>query len=358
MKMRSTPLRLPVELAGMAVAFWLCVASGKDDGTSSAPPTGGYDASYTPSYDSGTKATCSQSSECTGWVPGNLCAARVECVSGSCVHLPGIDCSALVATDGVPCRIGACVASTGQCFLGSAPDGAACQVSGCGNVAGTCFGGACFPAPGTGCDDQDPCTVDVCAGGACQHSPAADGSPCQSDDGCVSDATCTAGVCGGGKPKVCNDNNPCTKDECHPPGGCVFQLIPATPKVSCEDGNTCKGPDYCNGGGICASEWFNNAEGSKCDPHDVCSTASTCQNGQCQPTTSGGVLAALADGTPCPYKVSEYAACFKDMGLCSAGRCTAVPLTDGEDCPFCSCPSCVTPPKTPGHCYKGVCECQ
>ena len=104
------------------------------------------------------------------------------------------------------------------------------------------------------CNDQNPCTVDVCNDqGVCEYLPLSEGectdnnacteadkcktglcigvpkncddsNPCTDGDGCVS------GDCVPGQPLVCNDENPCTADTCDSTaGGCVFAPQTGTP---------------------------------------------------------------------------------------------------------------------------------
>lgn len=48
----------------------------------------------------------------------------------------------------------------------------------------------------------------------CTILPIADGEPCDDGKFCTVDETCTSGVCGGGKPRDCSDDSPCTIDTC------------------------------------------------------------------------------------------------------------------------------------------------
>src|SRR5256886_8307355 len=51
--------------------------------------------------------------------------------------------------------------------------------------------------------------------------------------------TCQAGVCTGGTPLGCNDNNACTTDSCDPATGC--RNVPVVNGTPCGDGNVCNG---------------------------------------------------------------------------------------------------------------------
>jgi YVTN family beta-propeller protein len=51
---------------------------------------------------------------------------------------------------------------------------------------------SCTGALVAACDDGNPCTTDVCQGGACGHALVRDGTPC---DACDADRTCAGGAC-------------------------------------------------------------------------------------------------------------------------------------------------------------------
>jgi len=77
------------------------------------------------------------------------------------------------------------------------------------------------PTCGGGCDDGDPCTVDECSDGRCHFTPTlcgtreppADGGDEAPDASASEDAGPTDVSC------ACDDGNPCTIDECVD-GGC------------------------------------------------------------------------------------------------------------------------------------------
>jgi cysteine-rich repeat protein len=87
-----------------------------------------------------------------------------------------------------------------------------------------------FTCHGSGeCNDENPCTDDICTDGGngklCSHVPATgpcdDGNPCTTDDRCGMDGLCT------GEPVGCTDEDPCTRDFCDPAaGGCVSEPLP------------------------------------------------------------------------------------------------------------------------------------
>src|SRR5439155_7887586 len=151
---------------------------------------------------------------------GNLCTTGDTCRSGACQGGGATQCDDLNV-----CTADSCVPATGckhdaiscddhnPCTLG--PD--TCDASrGCQH--GTlkpCPGQVCDPATPNGdcvqkpcspdgdnkaCDDQNPCTKDVCASGLCQSTAVADGSACDDTDLCNGHETCQGGVCMSGPP--------------------------------------------------------------------------------------------------------------------------------------------------------------
>ncbi len=152
----------------------------------------------------------------------------------------------------------------------SGPPSLECQTDVCGNGVvesgelcdppGT--GGGCSPgfvcnhdctacvAPcstGADCDDGDPCTADTCdsagAGFVCDHMPLT-GPACDDGRPCTTNDVCRNGICVGGPPPDCDDQNSCTGDHCTSVGGafvCQHDAI-AGP---CDDGNRCTTGDTC-----------------------------------------------------------------------------------------------------------------
>jgi len=75
------------------------------------------------------------------------------------------------------------------------------------------------------CNDNKPCTVDICVNGHCKHI--------DNDALCNDNNACTTDKCEGGNCKYkavkCDDKNKCTTDKCEPATGCVFTLIVPCP---------------------------------------------------------------------------------------------------------------------------------
>ena len=102
------------------------------------------------------------------------------------------------------------------------------------------------------CDDGDPCTADACVNEECAYTPLADDTPCGDADACNGVETCQAGECVTRPPPNCDDGDPCTRDECVPPGICVQNRVckprPAGGRGACRVGVVGVGTHACEDG--------------------------------------------------------------------------------------------------------------
>ncbi len=97
--------------------------------------------------------------------------------------------------------------------------------------------------------------------GQCQAGDATDGEACDDGNLCWTERSCSAGKCGGGKPKSCDDSNPCTDNLCDKTKGCV-----ATPNTApCDDGDNCTADDLCDAGSCKAGKNTCNPTGTETD---------------------------------------------------------------------------------------------
>jgi MYXO-CTERM domain-containing protein len=157
----------------------------------------------------------------------------------------------------------------------------------------------CRPASGLNCEDGNPCTSDApdCTTNppSCPHTPT-DGS-CGTGNLCLVGQTCQNGTCGGGTMQNCNDDNPCTADECDPTKGCTH--TPGNNGNDCNDGNPCTTDDVCMAGDCvgepvecvalddCHEAGTCDADTGSCDdprkPNGSdCGRTGTCQSGRCE----------------------------------------------------------------------------
>ncbi|MEK7672420.1 MAG: hypothetical protein AAB373_00905 [Patescibacteria group bacterium] len=244
---------------------------------------------------------CRENGNCAG--SAIFCANDQQCLDSYCE--PGIGCITDPAQgpcdDGDACTIGdICAAET--CSPGldalACNDNNACTTDSCKPVNG------CEFETGVDCDDQNPCTTDSCnpTSGQCSNMPNA--LLCQDGDACTENDQCSGGQCEAGFPLLCNDQNPCTLDQCSSITGCNFSdFLPGI----CNDGN---------------SETVGD----------------TCQFGECK-----GELASCDDGDPCT----------KDTGI-PGNQCAHSPVdcNDGKECTTDSCEGlgCVNAP------HAGACD--
>ena len=373
---------------------------------------------------------------------GAPCTIADKCKSGKCLGSP------LVCNDGNPCTSDQCDPGTGQCSAQPVGDGQACN-DGDGCTSGdSCKGGKCLgkgyqdtllcddsnpcttdgcappsgcfhlPKGAIGCDDGDSCTIlDVCGGGQCQGQamPCGDGNPC-SMDSCAGgncqhvdfvgpcddgDLCTTATLCAGGKcagvAVNCDDANPCTNDICQSASGCKHLALPGgTP---CDDGLSCTNQDQCDGGSCKGVDkcigCTNDLQCLELQPADPCEGKVRCVDSfkgkvcALDPTT---VIVCAGDGDPCSSHFCDPAkgSCktkLSSEGLkckspdkcviassCSAvGKCVGQPLVcdDGKPCtvdacdPKWGCSHAARPDGSPcsggtclpaGKCMGGGCE--
>lgn len=138
------------------------------------------------------------------------------------------------------------------------------------------------------CNDDDPCTMDECqpADGSCTFVPKEDGMDCEFEG--------EAGVCEQGQCQVnecqtdadCNDNNLCNGVEiCSENGACV-----PSPGLNCDDQNPCTE--------------------DACDPEAGCTNTPANENQQCEGPDGSGICQAGACET-----LSLYTAGHGELGI-------------------------------------------
>ncbi len=271
--------------------------------------------------------------DCSGVVDDNvsLCDDGVECTedrcdaaTGACLNPPtpeGCD-------DQNPCTVDTCDAAAG--CVNEPADGADCDDGDACTDGDTCQGATCAGVArevcchlDADCDDQNPCTTDVCnlGGGDCAHlSEPMDMQACDADgDGCTVGDACVAGECVAGTEEVCPaDAGPCLVTSCVSDGPSAFHcekhVAPGNPP--CEDANACTTGDTCSGG-ICTGT------PKECDDSDVC-TVDTCEEGAC-------VATLVPNDEPC----NDGNACTSDDRCRPHGcRGTEMSCDDGDPCTF------------------------
>lgn len=212
----------------------------------------------------------------------DMCVADGVCFAGECAGHP-VNCD-----DGDPCTDDACNAETGcvwvnniatcedgdactiddvcaegVCTAGQArncEDGNTCTVDACDRFAG-CVAipteSPCCIGEVSICDDGDTCTNDLCDPDTLECDHEDNTAMCEDESMCTRNDECFEGDCIG-QPIACEDNNPCTENQCLPGSGCAF---PDLNEGVCDDGVDCTTDTVCVEGACLGDE-----SGCFCDP--------------------------------------------------------------------------------------------
>ncbi len=273
----------------------------------------------------------------------NACTGPDKCAGVTCGG------AALVCDDKNPCSLDSCVAEKG--CVAQALQGQTCNDDNACTVTDICIDGVCTGAV-KNCDDNNPCTLDLCAPqkGQCDHVPYGDGTACTSDN-----VACTIDVCVGIECKhdqvtsdACYIENTCLSGGAiHPADPCLGCLPKVSQKVwsprtglPCPDGNICTADDLCMQSGKCLGKPIDCADGNACTLDDcnpqnskspcfsvpvpgpcndgsVCTTSDACVQGQC-----AGIPITCNDNNPCTVD-----------GCAPVSGCTHSNATNGSTCP-------------------------
>lgn len=264
---------------------------------------------------------------------GNKCTTTDVCKTGKCKG-KALDCN-----DGLACTDDEC--DPGQGCLHPGLDGAPCNDGLACTVGETCKGGACLSPPGKSCDDGNPCTIDGCgAGQDCTHTKS--NAACDDGSACTIGDTCATGACAG-QSGSCDDSNPCTTDSCDVKKGCMH----VDNSAPCNDDNPCTSGDFCAGGSCVAGQ------GMTCNDNLPC-TVDQCdaKSGGCLHKPDAGLC---DDGNACTFDACLTASGCKHDAIaqccggkqCAAGEvCIVYPDTLA---PFCAKP-CNSGQQCPGSC--------
>ncbi len=285
---------------------------------------------------------------------------RGQAIAGCCVR--SSDCD-----DGDTCTVDLCDGN-GRCQntfqLGpgccsgrdsDCDDGLDCSQDYCCRSSGGCCGGTgggpiCVPMnhcyhfvqPGTDCcasdvecDDDYPCTLDICVGGDCLNILVTEAC-CERDEDCDDGDTCTVDACVMGECRNgaipgccesdldCDDGNPCTTGQCVGQR-CAFQYIAGCclEDRDCNDDDVCT-TDTCSLEGQCQHQAFSPC----CVADSDCRSSDICRIGRCQ-----SEVCAYERLAGCCHTASECDdgdACTIDE--CMANRCHRTPLDSPECC--------------------------
>jgi len=250
---------------------------------------------------------------------GNACTTLDHCGGGKCVAGGIADCD-----DDNPCTKDSCKPDTG---CSHSPTSQPCSDGNVCTTGDACVAGACSPSAVLDCDDGNLCTDDSCHQTlGCQHTP--NDAPCDDADACTLTDNCEGGACSGTGEPDCDDNDVCTDDACDSKVGCTHTHNTA----SCDDGNACTGQDACadglciggpppdcNDNDVCTDDECDSAEGCKhvgntapCDDGDPCTSDDTCDHGACVP----GPALSCDDGIGCTTDSCTQAGCTHSWAEC------------------------------------------
>lgn len=290
---------------------------------------------------------CNDHNECTAerCLNGVCLSSRINCnVLDSClidVCYPVEGCGTLPVNG---CIAPSC-ANDAKC-----DDDDPCSVDVCDLIAGKCVYTA------QPCDDLDPCTIDSCTPGVgCKHLPNGICKKCVISSDCDDGDMCTVDSCMDGActnvMKVCDDLDPCTVDRCDPASGCkaVPTCVPCTTAGAvCDDGNPCTINDKCSpdpGGSLdtnvcvgdpvlcddnndCTQDFcskgpgypyctFRPIDGDPCSDGDFCT-----ENDACLATKCSGSAVNCDDDNPCTADYCDKASGCVHNELSPCGGCT------------------------------------
>ncbi|MBI5610053.1 MAG: hypothetical protein HY902_14355, partial [Deltaproteobacteria bacterium] len=240
----------------------------------------------------GASKSCQNTFNTAACTDGSACTDKDLCAGGKCAGT-SIDCDDKnVCTTDICDNAKGCVhnAISGECN-----DGDDCTVG------DACQDGACGAGKPKDCDDGNPCTQDTCDVSTGKCAPKIlDGAPCSDGNACTTPDNCVGDVCKGG-PVNCDDKNPCTDDVCDPGNGCANTAN----TTGCNDGNACTLTDTCDGKGSCV--------GAPIDASVTCNDNNPCTQDVCDQGTgciNPAQAAVCEDGNPCT-----------NGDQCSAGKC-------------------------------------
>jgi hypothetical protein len=203
----------------------------------------------------------------------------------------------------------------------------------------------CVPCTVAGdCDDKNECTTESCPAGVCEHTNVAAGTGCDDEDACTMGEACDSGVCQGGAAVNPDDKDACTTDSCVPASGVAH--------ISVADGLSCTlagaTEAACKGGvcqKLCGDGVKNGTEA--CDGADLagaacpsgfvgavtCSATCTIDTSACacpagQTKCNGSCVDTRADKNNC-------GACGHTCGgdLCGQSLCQPVVMATGQPSP-------------------------
>ncbi len=177
------------------------------------------------------------------------------------------------------------------------------------------------------CDDGNPCTDDWCdPAEGCAHSNTGK-KECVDGDACTVGDHCEEGVCVG-TPIACDDDNPCTDDLCDGLGGCLF----VDNDAACDDGDPCTVADQCKASqcvGVAVS--CNCQQDADCvalEDDNLCNGTLVCSKAE----LPYKCVVDEATVVSCPAPTGPDAFCLAAACEPATGDCSIVPTHEGFAC--------------------------
>lgn len=188
------------------------------------------------------------------------------------------------------------------------------------------------------CNDDNPCTDDVCNAGTCEHTAAAVFTVPQTSGDCK-EATCegTEIVQNADEDDLPEDDgNPCTSESCEGDTP-TFTNLP--------EGTTCNGDGQCSEDGLCSS----CLEDDDCGTDTACADVSCGDNGECEADIDVGAVISGDDDGDCdalicvedelePQEIFFADDIEDDDNLCTTDTCDMVegavhtPVNENDPC--------------------------
>ena len=221
-----------------------------------------------------------------------------------------------------------------KCVVVPTNNGAPCDDEDACTLDDQCAGGVCTGTP-LDCNDDNDCTGEWCGKKTgCQHYLVA--GPCENDNLCSKNDFCFEGSCTSGEKISCDDDNPCTDDDCSSVEGCVH----VANEAGCDDGNECT-VDICEPEGVCG--YLDVADGTDCNnqPQGLCFAGQCvcqpmCAGKECGDDGCGSTCGECDDGNPCTDDVCKGASgcdyVFNQVGCDDGDKCTSGDQCVGGTC--------------------------
>ena len=250
---------------------------------------------------------------------GKVCTETDLCVSGLCSGVSSCD-------DENGCTDDTCDVEAGCVFT---PNEALCEDGNACTLGDQCSDGACTAGVELlVCDDENGCTDDTCdSDEGCVETP--NTSPCDDSNACTTVDVCDGGTCLGSGAADCNDQNACTDDSCNPEDGCVAapntaacsdsnvctigdlcsegDCTPGSTSLPCDDGNPCT-DDSCDPDIGCVFV----ANTAICDDGDACTLGDVCSDKQCVSGAPPALVGEACDG-------ADLDLCTEGIQVCEGG---------------------------------------